>query len=122
MRKERGFMRGVLKPNGRNSQNNKFFFLGVALLALSSACGKTKSQSPSLAELNASRVNAAVDADRAFDTDDGELRVVGRARFEQLIRDGEIRRINPDADTQSPEALLIGFPKHLLAKSTTSVV
>ncbi len=106
-------MRGVLKPKNLNKVN----VLGVALLALTtSACSKSTSNSPTLAELNASRVNAAVDADRAFDTGDGELRVISRARFEELVRNGQVRRSNPDADAQTPEELLIGFPKSALGK------
>lgn len=105
-------MRGVLKPNLQVLNLN---FVGIALLALG-ACSKSKSNSPTLAELNQSRVSASPDADRAFSSEDGEIRVVSRERFEQLIREGQVRRTNPTNDEQRADELLIGFPKAALGK------
>jgi hypothetical protein len=111
-------MRGVLKPH-----SNLFLFnskMGLAaLLALSAACSRSNSKSPSLQDLHDSRVQPENNTNRSFDTDEGELRVVSRAEFERMVAEGRARGLPQNgARPQDPPAdqLLVGLPKAALGK------
>ncbi len=80
-----------------------------------SSCGVKSTQSLSLQDLANSKVPSAVDADRTFETDEGEeLRVVSRAVFEQLVSEGQVKKLK-SASNESNQ-LLVALPKKMMGK------
>src|SRR5688572_30057149 len=99
-------MRGVLKPQGSVIGPSSKLIMGLALLTLGAACSRSNDSSVTKQQLHDSAVTPEADTNRAFETDEGELRVVSRQVFAELVRQGRARPgVRPDE--QSPDQLLV---------------
>lgn len=125
-------MRGVLANGSAKAESNSGCFNnGLRLqincadnlkkiatwgfLAILTSCGGKSLQSPSLQELANSKVPSVVEADKTFETDEGdELRVVSRAVFEQLVSEGQVIKLK--STSGDANQLLVALPKTIVGK------
>ena len=105
--------------NGLRLQKNSADYLkkiaSWGFIAILSSCGVKSTQSPSLQDLANSKVPSVVDADKTFETDEGEeLRVVSRAVFEQLVSEGQVKKLK--STSSDANQLLVALPKKIVGK------